>query len=128
MIMNKRKLGNEGDADEWQNFEEGKENVEITFMLFSRMFQNETEIPLFVNRRNETSSTRCMLDGGSLIYRLKGEKKKTYAEIADFYSNFVSKLYGNDVLVVVFAVYNNGPSTKDNTHQKEEKSMERDIW
>ena len=55
-----------------------------------------------------------VLDGGSLLRRIKRVKGKTYGNIAEHYVNFVLKIYG--VASVVFDGYKDVPSVKDNTH------------
>ena len=55
-----------------------------------------------------------VLDGGSLLYRIKWKKDTSYQEIADSYASFVSRNYKN--ATVIFDGYLSGPSTKDNTH------------
>ena len=57
-----------------------------------------------------------MLDGGSLIHRLKWTDGSTYNSIADAYASFTVDVYGN--ATVVFDGYDGGPSTKDNAHQR----------
>ena len=56
-----------------------------------------------------------VLDGGSLIHRLKWTGGSTYNSIADAYASFTVDVYGN--ATVVFDGYDGGPSTKDNAHQ-----------
>ena len=55
-----------------------------------------------------------VLDGGSLIHRLKWTDGSTYNSIADAYASFTVDVYGN--ATVVFDGYDGGPSTKDNAH------------
>ena len=57
-----------------------------------------------------------VLDGGSLLHRLKWMEGSTYSSIADSYVSFTLNLYGK--ATVVFDGYDGGPSTKDNTHQR----------
>ena len=57
-----------------------------------------------------------VLDGGSLIHRLKWTDGSTYNSIADAYASFTVDVYGN--ATVVFDDYDGGPSTKDNAHQR----------
>ena len=57
-----------------------------------------------------------VLDGGSLIHRLKWTDGSTYNSIADAYASFTVDVYGNATLV--FDGYDGGPSTKDNAHQR----------
>jgi hypothetical protein len=56
-----------------------------------------------------------VLDGGSLLHRLKWTEGNTYSSIAEAYASFTTELYGK--ATVVFDGYG-GPSTKDNTHQR----------
>jgi len=55
-----------------------------------------------------------VLDGGSLLHRLKWTDGRTYSSIADDYASFTGKHYGK--ATIVFDGYFGGPSTKDNTH------------
>ena len=57
-----------------------------------------------------------VLDGGSLLHRLKWKEGNTYSSIADSYASFTCNVYGK--ATVVFDGYNGEPSTKDNTHQR----------
>ncbi|KAK6176032.1 hypothetical protein SNE40_014396 [Patella caerulea] len=56
-----------------------------------------------------------VLDGGSILHRLKWTEGSTYSSIADAYASFTTKLYGKPTMV--FDGYG-GPSTKDTTHQR----------
>ena len=57
-----------------------------------------------------------VLDGGSLLHRLKWSEGKTYCSIADDYASFTVKHYGK--ATIVFDGYIGGPNTKDITHQR----------
>ena len=57
---------------------------------------------------------KFILDGGSLLYRLKWDRNKTLNEITNYYRNFVTKIYGENI-VIVFDGYSDRPSTKDIT-------------
>lgn len=57
-----------------------------------------------------------VLDGGSLLHRLKWTEGKTYFSIADDYASFTVKHYGK--ATIVFDGYTGGPNIKDNTHQR----------
>ena len=57
-----------------------------------------------------------VLDGGSLLHRLKWSEGKTYSSIADDYASFTVKHYGK--ATIVFDGYIGGPNTKDITHQR----------
>ena len=59
---------------------------------------------------------RYVLDGGSLLFRLKWKEGDTYDDIAKSYAAFTVRQYGTGT-IVVFDGYT-GPSTKDNTHQR----------
>ena len=66
--------------------------------------------------------TDCyVLDGGSLLHRVPWEKGKSYGEIAETYANFTTRHYGQ--ATVVFDGYGEGPSIKDNTHQRRGKNI-----
>ena len=55
-----------------------------------------------------------VVDGGSLLHRLKWTEGCSYSSIADDYASFTFHHYGN--ATVVFDGYDGGPSIKDNTH------------
>ncbi len=57
-----------------------------------------------------------VLDGGSLIHRVKWAKKATYKDIAMQYVSYVQTKYGN--VCIVFDGYDQGPSIKDHEHQR----------
>ena len=57
-----------------------------------------------------------VLDGGSLLHRLKWSEGKTYSSIADDYASFTVKHYGK--ATIVFDGYIGGPNTKDITHKR----------
>ena len=61
-----------------------------------------------------------VLDGGSLLRRIKWVKGETYCNIAEHYANFELKTYG--VATVVFDGYKDAPSVKDNTHFRRGKT------
>ena len=77
--------------------------------------ENEISTPLH-SFSEESMDHKYVLDGGSLLRRLKWKKDTTYNEIASTYAEFVEKHYGN--ATVVFDGYLTGPSTKDNTHAR----------
>ena len=57
-----------------------------------------------------------VLDGGSLLHRLKWTEGRTYDSIAEMYASFAVNQYGN--ATVIFDGYSEGPTTKDNTHKR----------
>lgn len=61
-----------------------------------------------------------VLDGGSLLHRLKWKAGCTYSSIADDYASFTVKHYGN--ATVVFDGYESGPSTKDCAHHRRSRN------
>ena len=63
---------------------------------------------------------RYVLDGGSLLHKLKWNRGDTYGNIAKSYAEYTSKHYGS--ATVVFDGYEAGPSIKDNTHQRRGQS------
>ena len=62
-----------------------------------------------------------VLDGGSLLHRLKWEEGSTYCSIADNYASFTVENYGR--ATVVFDDYEVGPSTKDCAHQRRSRKF-----
>ena len=60
--------------------------------------------------------TKYVLDGGSLIHKIKWEKGMTYEEIALLYANYVVTKYGSNA-TIIFDGYESGNSTKDMTHR-----------
>ena len=70
---------------------------------------------------NSIPKTDChVLDGGSLLHRLPWKKGDSYNAIAESYADFTVRHYGQATVVV--DGYGEGPSIKDNTHQKREKN------
>ena len=59
---------------------------------------------------------KYVLDGGALLHRITWQIGDTYEKISQDYSNYVTKKYGQ--AVVVFDGYHAGPSMKDSTHQR----------
>jgi len=57
-----------------------------------------------------------VLDGGSLLHRLPWKKGNSYNAIAESYADFTVRHYGR--ATVVFDGYGEGPSIKDNAHQR----------
>lgn len=66
-----------------------------------------------------------VLDGGSLLHRLKWTEGSTYSSIATTYASFTVRHYGN--ATVVFDGYDGGPSIKDNTHQRRSRSQHQTV-
>ena len=58
-----------------------------------------------------------VLDGGSLLHRVRWPKVGTYAEIAGLYLKYIAKYYAKDT-IIVFDGYSGVPSTKDQEHQR----------
>ena len=63
---------------------------------------------------------RYVLDGGSLLCKLKWRRGDTDGKIAKAYADFTSKHYG--AATAVFDGYGPGPSKKDNAHQRRGKT------
>ena len=61
-------------------------------------------------------SFKYVLDGGALLHRITWHIGDTYEKISQDYSNYVTKKYGQ--AVVVFDGYHAGPSMKDCTHRR----------
>lgn len=66
-----------------------------------------------------------VLDGGSLLHRLKWKEGSTYSSIADTYASFTYNLYGKTT--VVFDRYSGGPNTKDNAHQRRKTQITNTV-
>ena len=62
-----------------------------------------------------------VLDGGSLLHRLKWKEGRTYSSIADDYAAFTVENYGR--ATVVFDGYEVGPSIKDCAHQRRSRKL-----
>jgi len=60
-----------------------------------------------------------VLVGGSLLHRLSWKKGDSYGAIAESYVDFTVRHYGQ--ATVVFDGYGEGPSIKNNTHQRRGK-------
>ena len=67
-----------------------------------------------INTTVNDTTDQYVLDGGSLMHRIKWPKNFTYAQIASLYSDFVQSKYGD--AIVILDGYNSKPSTKDTTH------------
>ena len=57
-----------------------------------------------------------VLDGGSLLHRLSWKRGDRHGAIAKSYADFTIRHYGK--ATIVFDGYGEGPSVKDNTHQR----------
>jgi hypothetical protein len=66
-----------------------------------------------------------VLDGGSLLHRLKWKEGSTYTSIANDYSNFTLHHYG--LATVVFDGYNGRPNTKDHAHLRRTSNVAKDV-
>ena len=58
-----------------------------------------------------------VLDGGSLLHRIPWKHGQSYGKIAQSYADFPIQHYGS-ATTIVFDGYGDGPSIKDNTHQR----------
>ena len=58
-----------------------------------------------------------VFDGCSLIHRVPWKRGNSYGEIAQSYADFTIRHYGLNA-TVVFDGYGEGPTIKDNTHQR----------
>ena len=67
-------------------------------------------------------STRHVLDGGSDLHRVPWQLGTRYGEIAKYYADFAIQHYC-PATTVVFDGYGEGPSIKDNTHQRRGRTM-----
>ena len=58
-----------------------------------------------------------VIDGGALLQRLPWQQGATYSSICESYVQYIERHFGKYV-TVVFDGYQDGPSTKDPTHQR----------
>ena len=63
-----------------------------------------------------TGNVHFVLDGGALLHRVPWRPGITYDAICSLYVQYIASRYGK--ATVVFDAYQNGPSTKDSTHQR----------
>ena len=63
------------------------------------------------------TTTTIVIDGGSLLHRVRWNLPCTYAKIIEAYVSYVKSHYG-DSCKIVFDGYNSGPSTKDMEHDR----------
>ena len=61
-----------------------------------------------------------VLDGGALLHRIPWTQGVTFGEITDSYVKYVTMKHGSRA-TIIFDGYQNGPSTKDQTHQRRAK-------
>ena len=66
-----------------------------------------------------------VLDGGSLLHRLKWKEGSTYSSIASNYASFTVNKYGK--ATIVFDGYGGGPSTKDNAHMRRKSEVTNKV-
>ena len=75
---------------------------------------------------NSIPETDCyVLDGGSLLHRLRRKKGDSYGAIAESYAQFTLRHYGQ--ATVVFDGYDEGPSKKDKTHDRRGRNAYRIV-
>ena len=68
------------------------------------------------------ANPKCVVDGGSLLHRVKWILPSTYSKIADAYVSYVDKHYGKAAMIV-FDGYRCGPTTKDAEHERRASKM-----
>ena len=66
-----------------------------------------------------------VLDGGSLLHRLKWTEGSLYTSIAGSYASFTINKYGK--ATIVFDGYNGEPSTKDNAHERRKNHVSNKV-
>ena len=64
-----------------------------------------------------TAHIHYVLDGGSLLHKVKWTIATTYGQLVLSYVQFVEKHYGTDA-VIVFDGYSSEPSVKDREHER----------
>ena len=62
------------------------------------------------------AGVKYVIGGGAMLQRLPWPKASTYGSICQLYRSYICNHYQN--ALVVFDGYENGPSTKDETHQR----------
>ena len=62
------------------------------------------------------AGVKYVIDGGAMLQRPPWPKASTYGSICQLYRSYICNHYQN--ALVVFDGYENGPSTKDETHQR----------
>ena len=62
------------------------------------------------------NSATYVIDGGAMLQMLAWPKSTAYASLCQLYIDFVQRNY--KTVHVVFDGYEDGPSTKDETHQR----------
>ena len=96
-----------------------------TFLHKADKPQLAEAIETFVTSTSDTAipqtikeTDNYVLDGGSLLHRMKWIEGCTYSSIADEYASFTKRHYGKTAVVI--SGYE-GPRIKDNTHQRRER-------
>ena len=69
---------------------------------------------------NDSSlATKCVIDGGSLLHRVKWQQDCSYTTVIAEHISYVGRHYGHpDSVTIIFDGYGNGPSTKDVKHER----------
>ena len=100
------------------------ELTSIPTALFKDRFMRKPDKPALVkaitiglSSNEPPTNIRYVLDGGSLLHRVRWLKGSTYHDISEQYVTYVLKKYGHNS-VIVFEGYLNGPSCKDHEHQR----------
>ena len=70
-------------------------------------------------------SDHYVLDGGSLLHRLKWMEGSTYSSIPSNYASFTVNKYSK--ATIVFDGYGGGPSTKDNAHMRRKSEVTNKV-
>jgi hypothetical protein len=65
----------------------------------------------------DQANMQYVLDGGSLMHRVRRLKTGTYVDAVECYIKHMRRIYKNTT-AVVFDGYDNGPSTKDHEHRR----------
>jgi len=91
---------------------------------------NKAALGREVTKNAIVTATSCptmhVLDGGSLLHRVKWPKTGTYGEVLLSYVRYVQKRYGTSV-EIVFDGYSNGPSPKDHEHERRAKKTAAEV-
>lgn len=90
----------------------------------AKLAQTKSDQSVVLN--NTPITERYVMDGGSLMYRVKWRPGMTYKEIATLYINIIRQ-YRLPNTTVVFNGYANGPSTKNQTQECRHPSKSRVV-
>jgi hypothetical protein len=92
-----------------------KSNKSSLAAILRKVVSSVTEVP----------GTKIVIDGGSLLHRVRWQCPSTYNDIIKQYASYVRHKYG--ISTIVFDGYLNGPSTKEHEHVRRGKFISADV-